>query len=179
MTPQEVQYLLAAPNSIAGYTFPGTVYNSLGNYCSTTQVNTSVAQNNLFPDITGPENAALQVDYQCVFIYNSDATSTMSNTYVWIPTTSVTSAAINWAIAADPTGVTNYNTVVQQALLIANPTTAPAGINTWINPSTAYNTGLSIGSIGPKQVFPVWVRRTATGVGAAPAAFNFQVTFSA
>lgn len=178
LTPSEVQYLLAAPNSVAGYTFPGTVYNSLGKYCSTTQVN-ATAQNNLFPDLTGVQNAALQVDYQCVFVYNSDASSSMSSTYVWIPSTSVTSSAITWAIAADTTGVSNYNSVSQQAILIANPTTAPAGITTWIAPSANFSGGVLLGTIGPRQVFPVWVRRTATGIGALSAAFNLQVTFNA
>jgi hypothetical protein len=179
MTPQEVEYLLAAPNASGGYVLPGTVYNSNGNYCSTTQVNVSVAQNNLFPDLTGPQNAAQQVDYQCVFVYNSDLTSTMVNVMAWIPSSSVTSGAVNWALAADPTGVSNYNAVSAQALLIANPQVAPAGITLWTAPSANFTTGVSLGTIGPRQVFPIWIRRSATGVAAPIAGFNLQVTFDA
>lgn len=179
MTPSEVEYLLAAPNASAGYAVPGTVYNSNGKYCSTTQVNVSVAANNLFPDLTGVQNAAQMVDYQCVFVYNSDTVSSMTGTTVWLPSSAIVSNAVNWAIAADPTGVSNYNTASQQALLIANPQTAPAGISSWTGPSATFSGGVNIGTIGPRQVYPIWVRRTATGVAAATAGFTLQVTFNA
>ena len=178
MTPNEVQYLLAAPNASAGYTSPGTVYNSNGKYCSTTQVNTSVPANNLFTDITGPQNSSEQVDYQCVFIYNSDQNTAMVATTAWIPVSSVTSNAVSWAIAADPTGASAYNTSGQQALLIANPYVAPVGISTWTPPSGDFSGGISLGTIGPRQVAAVWIRRTATGVAADPAAFTLQATFN-
>lgn len=173
----EVQFLLAAPNAAAGYALPGTVYNSNGDYCSTTQVNVSVPANNLFPDLTGVQNAAHMVDYQCLFIYNSDTTNYMTATTVWLPTSGVVSGAVNWAIAPDPTGVTNYNTTSQQALLIANPQVAPAGISVWTGPSSTFSGGISLGTIGPRQVAGFWVRRTATGVAAATAGFTLQATF--
>lgn len=178
MTPDEVQYLLAAPNASSGYSDPGSVYNSNGKYCSTTQINVEVAANNLFPDLTGVQNAAQMVDYQCVFVYNSDLTAAMANTYVWLPTSALLSNAINWAIAPDPTGASSYTTSAQQALLIANPQVAPAGINAWTPPSSSFSGGVNIGTIGPRQVFPIWVRRTATGIAAATAGFTLQVTFN-
>lgn len=177
MNVDEVQYLLAAPNASAGYASPGSVYNSNGKYCSTTQVNTEVANNNVFPDLTGPQNAAQQVDYQCVFVYNSDGTDTMVSSVVWIPSTSVTTAAIDWAYALDPTGASSYNTENQQALLVANPYNAPAGITSWSSPSATVAGGLSAGNIGPGQVYPVWIRRTATG-NPGTSQFNLQVTFN-
>jgi len=179
MTPSEVQYLLSAPNASAGYSATGTVYNSNGKYCATTQVNVSVAANNIFPDLTGVQNAAQMVDYQCIFIYNSDTVSSMANTYVWLPSSAILTSAVNWALAADTTGVSNYNTSSQQALLIANPQTAPAGITTWVGPSSTFTGGVNIGTIGPRQVFPIWIRRTATGIAAATAGFTLQVTFDA
>jgi hypothetical protein len=178
MLASEVQFLLAAPNASAGYAAPGTVYNSNGKYCSTTQVNTSVAANNLFPDLTGVQNAADMVDYQCVFVYNSDTVSAMSGTMVWLPTSGIISSAVNWAIAPDPTGLSNYNTSTQQALLIANPQVAPVGISVWTGPSTTFSGGISLGTIGPRQVYPVWIRRTATGIAASPAGFSLQATFN-
>lgn len=179
MTPSEVQYLLAAPNASAGYQDAGTVYNSNGLYCATTQVNVSVAANNLFPDLTGVQNAAQMVDYQCIFVYNSDVTASMANTYAWLPSSSILSNAVSWAIAPDPTGVSNYNTASQQALLIANPQTAPAGISVWTAPSSTFSGGINLGTIGPRQVRPIWIRRTATGIAATTAGFTLQVTFDA
>lgn len=177
MTPNEVQYLLSAPNASAGYISASTVYNSNGMFASTTQIDTAVAQNNLFPDLTGPQNAALQVDYQCLFVYNSDTSQSMVNSIAWIPSGSVTSGAINWAIALDTTGVSNYNAISQQAILIANPYIAPAGITSWASPSPSTAGGITLGTIGPRQVYPIWVRRSATGQTATPAAFSLQVTF--
>lgn len=177
MTPAEVQFLLAAPAASSGYSVPGTVYNSNGKYCSTTQVNTVVAANNIFPDLTGAQNAALQVDYQCIFVYNSDPTTTMTNTYVWMPSSSILGASPAWAYAADPTGASAYNTVNQQALLIANPQTAPVGITTWVAPVASASLGLALGNVSPRQVFPFWIRRTATGVASASAGFSISVTF--
>lgn len=179
MTPSEVQYLLAAPNASSGYSDPGTVYNSNGNYCSTTQINVEVSGNNTFPDLTGVQNAAQMVDYQCFFVYNSDTVSSMANTYVWLPLSAIISNSINWAIAPDPTGASSYTTTSQQALLVANPQVAPAGITSWTGPSSAFTGGINIGTIGPRQVFPVWMRRTATGIAANPAGFTLQVTFDA
>lgn len=177
MNIDEVQYLLSAPNADSGYSTPGSVYNSNGMYCSTTQVNLSTVLNNLFPDLTGPQNAAQQVDYQCVFVYNSDDTDTMISPVVWIPASSVTSSCITWAYALDPTGVSNYNSGSQQALQISSPYVAPAGISSYSAPSATVSGGLEAGNIGPGQVLPVWIRRTATG-NPGTSQFNFQVTFN-
>jgi hypothetical protein len=177
MTPTEVQYLLSAPNADQGYTSPGSVYNSNGMYCSTTQVNSEVSLDNLFPDVTGPQNAAGQVDYQCVFVYNSDTTDAMTNCMAWIPVSSLTSGALEWAIAADPTGVSNYNVTSQQAVEIASPYVAPSGVTSWSAPSSTVSGGIALGTINARQVYPLWIRRTATGVSAAPAGFDLYVTF--
>lgn len=165
----DIQYLLSAPNATTGYSLPGTVYNSNGLFCSTTQVDLSVPKNNLFPDESGPQTAAQQVDYQCVFVYNSNSASTFTGVTVWIPTTSVVSSAINWALGADPTGVTPYQSTAAQADHISSPYIAPSGVLTWAAPSSSIAGGIFIGDIGPRQVFPVWVRRTATGTPANPA----------
>lgn len=177
MQPSEVQYLLAAPAASAGYVSPGSVYNSNGMYCSTTQVNGGVPANNIFPDLTGPQVAAQQVDYQCLFVYNSDPTSPMVNTRVWFPSTSILSSAVNWEVAPDPTGPTAFNSSSQQAVLIANPLAAPAGVTNWLPPSSTSSGGVSLATIGPRQVAAVWLKRAATGLPASPAGFNLQVTF--
>lgn len=176
MTEEEVQYLLAAPNASSGYTLPGTVYNSNGLFCSTTQIDLAVPANNLFPDTTGPQNAQQQVDYQCVFVYNSDTVTTMIATQVWIPSFSVTSASISWAFGLDPTGPTAYTSSSHQAVLISSPYVAPVGVTTWAPPSSTVSGALLIGNLGPRQVYPVWIRRTATG-NPGNSQFNLQTTF--
>ncbi len=164
----DIQYLLSAPNAVGGYLLPGTVYNSNGLYCSTTQVDLSVAKNNVFPDATGPQTAAGQVDYQCVFVYNSNQASTFTGVTMWIPTTSVVSSAVSWAIAADPAGVSPYNQSGAQAALISSPYVAPTGVLTWVGPSTSIAGGVFVGDIGPLQVYPIWIRRTLVGTPANP-----------
>jgi hypothetical protein len=172
----DVQYLLAAPSASAGYVNAGSVYNSNGLFCSTTQVDLAVSQNNFFPDLTGPQNAAMQVDYQCVFVYNSNTTDTMFTSQVWIPSPTVTSASVNWAFGADPTGVTSATSTSPQAVLVSSPYVAPSGVTSWSIPSSTVSGSILVGSIGPRQVCPIWIRRSATG-NPGNSSFNLQVTF--
>jgi hypothetical protein len=173
----EVQLLLAAPQAASGYSSPGTVYNSLGKWASTTQVNETVTLNNLFPDTTGPQNAAEMVDYQCLFVYNTDDTSTMTNVYAWVPTSSIL-GPLEFAVGADSTGVSSYDSGSVQAGIITQPTLAPGTVSTWYGPSSSASGGAPLGSIGPGQVAAFWVRRTATNSAAYTGdTFDIQVTF--
>lgn len=179
MNVSEVQLLLAAPAASGGYTTPGSVYNSNGRWCSTTQLSTTPLDN-LFPDLTGPQNAALQVDYQCLFAYNSDPTDTMTNVQAWLPQAAVQTAAVGWAVGADSNGATPYNQAgAVQAGYISSPTIAPSTVTTWAAPSTTASGGVSLGSIPPGHVAALWIQRTATGysVGPVTAGFNIQITF--
>jgi hypothetical protein len=173
----EVQYLLSAPNANAGYAVPGTVYNSNGLFTSTTQVDLSVAKNNLFPDTTGPQNAQQQVDYQCVFVYNSDTSTILTNATAWIPTSSVVSNAISWALGADPTPPSSYTSSIAQAVEITSPYIAPAGVTTWAGPSATLSGGVLLGTINPRQVKALWVRRTANAIPAQSASFILYTSF--
>ena len=174
----EVQLLLAAPQAAGGYLSPGSVYNSLGRWASTTQLDASVPLNNLFPDLTGPQNAASQVDYQCLFVYNSDTVSTMANVYAWIPSSGVI-GAVAWAVGADTTLASAYDaTGTPQAGYISAPTIAPSTVPAWYAPSAASSGGAPLPSIAPGEVVAFWVRRTAVNSPAyAGAGFNLQVTF--
>jgi hypothetical protein len=172
----DVQYLLGAPSASAGYANAGSVYNSNGHFCSTTQIDLTVAQNNFFPDLTGPQNAAMQVDYQCAFVYNSNTTTTMVSAIAWIPASTVTSASIDWALGLDPTGATAFTSTSPQAVLISSPYVLPAGIASWVPPSSTSAGGVLMGNIGPRSVYPVWIRRSATG-SPGNSQFNLQVTF--
>lgn len=173
----EVQLLLAAPQAASGYSTPSAVYNSLGRWASTTQLNAATTLNNLFPDLTGPQNAASQTDYQCLFVYNSDTTDTMTNVWAWLPSASVV-GPLGWAVGADSTGVTSYNSILQQAGYTPSPTLAPATVATWYGPSSSASGGAALPSIGPGQVAPLWIRRAANNSAAYSAdTFNLQVTF--
>jgi hypothetical protein len=161
--PFEVQWYLSAPAAGAGYTTAGTPGNSLGNYMSTSQLNQSTPLDNLFLDISGPENTAGQVAYQCVFLMNNTTSGLlMYQIYVSFPSVYWTNNGAGLAIGLDPTGITSYNSASQQAVLINNPNQAPAGVNTWYTgPHTSFTQGCPSGSLFPQQVVPLWIRQTA------------------
>lgn len=173
----DVQLLLSAPQAASGYSVPGSIYNSNGRWASTTQLNAAVPLNNLFPDLTGPQNAAGQVDYQCLFVYNTDDVATMTNVIAWIPAASVT-GTVEWAVGADTTGATSHNSILQQAGLITAPTIAPSTVQGWAGPSAFASGGVQLPVIGPGQVAAAWVRRAAVNSPAFEGAgFDLQVTF--
>lgn len=145
----------------AGNSNTGTVGSSLGKYISTTQVS-ATALNNVFPDITGAQNAASQVDYQCVFIHNSHATLTATSVSVY--GSSDVAGGATWALGVDTTAASALANASAQALTIASSTTAPAGVS--FSAPTTDGTGLSAGSIAAGQVKAIWIRRTAANTAA-------------
>lgn len=158
----DIQFLLAAPGASSGYSAAGTVYNSLGKYCSTTQLSTTPLDN-LFTDLTGAENAALQVDYQCVFILNNTGSGdTMLNVVAWLPTSGDVSGGATMSLAVDTTAPSSKTTSSVQAGTIANSTTVPTTIGSWVSPSSTSAGGLAVANIAPGNVAAVWIRRTAT-----------------
>lgn len=178
MDASEVQFLLSAPQAPGGYAAPGSVYNSLGRWVSTTQLNAEVTLNNMWPDLTGPQNAAGQVDYQCLFVFNPDMSATMANVSAWIPSTGVT-GGVEWAVAADSTGATAYGAVLApQAGYISSATVAPLTAGAWAGPSASAGGGAALPALAPGKVTAVWIRRTATGSPAfLGAGYDLQVTF--
>lgn len=158
----DIQFLLAAPGASTGYSAAGTVYNSLGKYVSTTQLS-NTALDNLFPDLTGAQNAALQVDYQCVFILNNTGSGdTMLNVVAWLPNSGYVSGGANVSLAVDTTAPTAKTSAAVQAGTIANPTTLPTTIGSFAGPSATSSGGLAVANIAPGNVAAVWLRRTAT-----------------
>ena len=171
----DIQFLLSAPMAASGYTMPGVPGNSLGAYVSTTQVITDT-QDNLFTDLTGSQNAADQVDYQALFIFNTNTTHTMLSPVAWLPAGLITGTC-TLAIAADPTLPSSYTASGAQALAILNPLQAPAGISTWAAPSSGSSGGVELSDIPALSVAAVWIRRTASG-SASSVSFTPEVTFS-
>ena len=178
ITSAQIQFLLSAPQATAGYTMAGTPGNSLGLYCSTSQLSTSSGGlDNLFTDWTGAMNAGLQVDYACMFIWNTNTTNTMISPVAWIPTGLL--GAGNQAvfqIAADLTPPSLIGSAVAQAASIQSPVLTPGGL-TWYNPTPTSIGGAPLANIPPNNCVAVWVKRTANGV-AATNTFSVDVTFN-
>lgn len=145
-----------------GNTNPGAAGTSLGGFISTSQV-PDATLDNLFPDVTGDENAADNVDYQCVFVHNNHATLTLQRAVAWVP--AEVAGGSNCAIALDGLGVTALGSSSAQAATIADKNTAPTGTGAFGTPTTKA-AGLSIGDIPPGSVAAIWVRRTATNSAA-------------
>ena len=159
----DIQFLLSAPQAGAGYVKPGVPGNSLGLYVSTTQLSQTLL-NNMFSDITGAENAAGQVDYTCLFIYNNNASNSMLNAVAWLPSGLLGAQnTATFAIGADPTVPSALASTSVQADVISNPTVAPTGITTWAAPSATSAGGVALPTIPAKYVQAVWIRRTANG----------------
>lgn len=135
---------------------------SLGKFISTTQVS-GTALHNLFDAVSGAENAASDVEYRCVFIHNSHATLTLQNAVVYVSGGDPAGGAII-AIGVDTTAISAIGSGSDQALTVANESTAPAGV-TFSLPTTAGG-GLALGNIGPGQCKAIWIRRTANNTAA-------------
>jgi hypothetical protein len=161
----DIKFLLSAPVASAGYTMPGSPGNSLGIYASTTQLSTaSGGLDNLFTDLTGAENAADQVDYACVFVWNSNGTHDMLTPYAWLPSGLLGSTnTATFAVGADPILPSALGSAGAQAVGIANSTLAPSGVTTWAGPSTISSNGIALPNIPAGDVAAVWIRRTANG----------------
>lgn len=147
----------AAGNSTA----PGAAGTSLGKYITNADL-TDNTLNNLFPDVTGAENAASNVDYQCIFIYNAHATLTWQGVVVWI--SAETASGSSFAVGVDTTAASAVGGAGAQALTIANKNTAPAGV-TFSAPTTQV-TGIVVGDIPAGQVKAIWIRRTSANTAA-------------
>lgn len=154
----DIQFRLSVLSGSQGNSVAGTPAGSLGAWVSTT-VLTDATLNNLFDDVSGAENAALEAEYRCLFVYNSHATLEYQNVFLWIDS-QVTGGA-DVAIGVDPTAASAVNATVQQALSVANEDTAPAGVG-FSTTAVTRGTGLSLGTIPASGVKAFWVRRTTT-----------------
>jgi hypothetical protein len=141
----------SAGNSVA-FGGPDT---SLGKYIANAAL-ADAALHALFDEATGAENAGSVVEYQCIFIYNANASNALQNAVVWV--SGDPAGGANVAIAVDSTAASALASASAQALQIANKTTAPAALS-FSTPTTA-GSGLSLGSIPSGQVKAVWIRRS-------------------
>lgn len=129
---------------------------SLGKYISTTEVS-GTALNNLFDNVSGPENAASDVEYRCVFVHNNHGSLTYQAPLIYISSEVAGGASI--ALAVDSTAASAIGSASAQALTIADESTAPVGLS-FTSPTTV-GTGLALGDIAAGYCKAFWVRRTA------------------
>lgn len=143
---------LTTPLGSAGNTTVGTASTSLGKYVSTTVLTSG--QNTLFDNISKTENENMTPDYRCVAVLNNHATLTLTNAVAFIVTDLLYESIMS--IAVDNIGPVAKGTSAAQGAVIANDTTAPTGISTFV-PSAD---GVALGNLGPGQVRLIWIRRT-------------------
>jgi hypothetical protein len=165
----EIKTRYSVVTGSAGNSVAGTAAGSLGKYISQTDW-TGGSLNDLFDDISSAENAASTADYRCIFIYNSNTANAMQNTVVFL--SAEVSGGASIAIGVDTIAASSLTSSSAQGLLIANETTAPAGV-TFTSPTTA-GAGIAVGTIGVGQVKAIWIRRTAANTAALS---NDGVTF--
>jgi hypothetical protein len=146
----------------AGNTTAGTAAGSLGDQISTTQV-PAATLHALFDAISGAENAALDVEYRCIFVHNAHGSLALQNAVVWLQAETALGSDI--AIAIDNAAASAIGSGSAQADVVANEGTAPSAVGAFSSPTTK-GAGLSLGTLNAGQCRAIWVRRTALG-GAA------------
>jgi hypothetical protein len=134
---------------------------SLGKYISTT-VWAGGVLHDLFPLITGAQNAGFAVDYRCIFVHNAHASLPLTSAKVWISAEVASGATA--AIGIDPTAASAIGASSAQAVQVTDGNTAPVGV-TFSSPTTE-GAGLSLGDIPAGSCKALWVRRSATNSAA-------------
>ncbi len=164
ITAAEIVFRYSVKTGTAGNSVAGTPAGSLGTWISTTAW-AGGAANDLFDDITGAENTALEAEYRCIFVYNSNAANTYENVVVYL--SAETAGGANIAVAADTTAASALGATAAQALTATNEDAPGAGVTglTYASPTTA-GTGVVLGNIPSGQVKAFWVRRTTTNSAA-------------
>lgn len=157
----DIIYRLSTKSGAAGDSTAAVIADALGKYAATTAVS-GTAQNNLFENVTGDENAASTVFYKCVFVLNNHATLTLTSAVLWLSAETALGGSL--ALGADTTAASAKGSASAQALSIANRTTAPAGV-TFSAPTTK-GAAIALGNIGPGQVKAFWVRFTTANSAA-------------
>jgi hypothetical protein len=147
----------AAGNSTAY----GGVDTGLGKYATSNDL-ADATLNAMFSDVTGAENAASAIHYQCLFVYNANASNAYQSPFAWLSAEVAGGASI--AIGADTTAASAVGAAPAQGLTIANRTTAPAGVA--FSSPTTFATGVALSTIPIGNVKGLWVRRTAANTAA-------------
>lgn len=154
----DIVHRYSTKSGTAGNSLAGTAAGSLGKYVSTTPI-VDATLGNLFDDVAGDENAALNVEYRCFFVCNLHPTLTLKATKVWL--VSEVAGGAGHAIALDNIVASALGATAAQAASILNEDTAPTGVGAFSTPTTK-TAGLLIGDIPAGFCRAIWVRRTPT-----------------
>ena len=140
-----------------GNSTSGIAAGSLGEFISTTQI-TSASLNNLFDDMTGDENAALDDEYRCVFIHNANGSLTWEDPVLWI--SAEVAGGADATIGVDPTAASVLASETDQAVEIATESDVPGSVD-FTGPTTK-GTGLALGDLAAGKVKAFWFKRLGT-----------------
>lgn len=143
--------------SAGNSTAQGNPNASLGKYISTTPWTGGVLHD-LFPRVTGRQNAAEVVKYRCIFVKNTHATLTWIDARLHL--SGAIAGGVDFAVGLDPAGNVAHGASAAQAAEVATENDAPAGVS-FSAPADDDN-GLVIGDLAPNQCRAVWIRLTAT-----------------
>jgi len=163
ITATQIEFRLSIPGETVGdNSAQGDPNDSLGGFVSTTEIQAATL-NNLYDDVSGDDNAALDEEFRAFFVHNANTTLDWELVKVWISAT-VAGGAIA-SISLDTTGTTpiNYG-VASQMLEIPDEDTAPTAL-VFSHPISK-GAGLTIGTMSPLSVQGIWVRRVATNSAA-------------
>lgn len=134
-----------------------TVSTFLGKYAATSAWAGGSA-NDLFPDITGAQNAASQIDYAGIYVCNTNVNNDWVSPAAWI--SAETAGGASLAIGVDTTAQSALGSASAQMLTIASSTTAPAGVT--FSAPTTFGTGVALSTLTKNSNGRgLWIRRTA------------------
>lgn len=159
ITASDLPWRLSVTAGSAGNSMPSTPAGSLGKYISTTAWDQVTLQNNLFDNVSGDENLALDQEYRCVFVYNAHPTLTLYTPAIHLD--SQTAGGADITIGLDPTANSQLGSSSAQAVAIAGEDSAPAGV-TFTAAATSRATGLFFPDLAPGYCRAVWLKRAAT-----------------
>ena len=152
--------------------FSGGAGNTVGNSClggarSTAAQVASDVNGNLFDIVTADQANQGVTEYRCLYIRNSNSTSSWSTVKFWIESTSSGGDKITIGL-----GTSAINGTEQT---IANEKTSPTGVN-W-SETSSYSSGLAVGTLTPNQHKAVWLRRVVPEDCQAEANVYFAIRF--
>lgn len=157
---------------------------SLGKYVSSTLI-TSGSLNNLFPDITAANNNNTLYYYRCIYLHNTNVSSTVTSLQASIARSFSVAGATDIEIALDPN---NAGSILYSANSISAWTTsgtaAPtqsggaAGSITWVPASPTASVGGSI-TMAANGILPIWLRSQGNNTAASAETITLSWTGTA
>lgn len=163
ITATQIEFRLSTTaTSVGNATLQDNVDNSLGGMVSQSTIQAATL-NNLFDDVSGDDNAALDEEFRAFFVYNSNQTLNWEMVKVWISATVAGGAVASISLDSIGTTPVGYS-AGSQMLVVPDEDTAPTAL-VFSHPLSK-GAGLTIGTMTPLSVQGVWIRRVATNSAA-------------